>query len=60
MEITDGHSGPWYLTDPNSTIGEAAQRALRKAFDRDPALIREGGIYRSSRNSAGSSASKRS
>ncbi len=43
MEITDGHSGPWYLTDPHSTIGEAAQRALRKAFDRDPALIREGG-----------------
>jgi acetylornithine deacetylase/succinyl-diaminopimelate desuccinylase-like protein len=43
MEITDGHSGPWYLTDPNSTIGKAAQRALRKAFDRDLALIREGG-----------------
>jgi acetylornithine deacetylase/succinyl-diaminopimelate desuccinylase-like protein len=43
MEITEGHSGPWYLTDPNSTIGEAAQRALRKAFGRDPALIREGG-----------------
>jgi acetylornithine deacetylase/succinyl-diaminopimelate desuccinylase-like protein len=43
VEITDGHSGPWYLTDPNSTIGKAAQRALRKAFDRDPALIREGG-----------------
>lgn len=43
MEITEGHSGPWYLTDPNSTIGQAAQRALRKAFDRDPALIREGG-----------------
>jgi acetylornithine deacetylase/succinyl-diaminopimelate desuccinylase-like protein len=43
MEITDGHSGPWYLTDPHSSIGEAAQRALRKAFDRDPALIREGG-----------------
>jgi acetylornithine deacetylase/succinyl-diaminopimelate desuccinylase-like protein len=43
MEITDGHSGPWYLTDPNSAIGKAAQRALRKAFDRDPALIREGG-----------------
>jgi acetylornithine deacetylase/succinyl-diaminopimelate desuccinylase-like protein len=43
MEITDGHSGPWYLTDPHSAIGEAAQRALRKAFDRDPALIREGG-----------------
>ena len=43
LEITDGHSGPWYLTDPNSAIGEAAQRALRKAFNHDPALIREGG-----------------
>jgi acetylornithine deacetylase/succinyl-diaminopimelate desuccinylase-like protein len=43
MEITDGHSGPWYLTDPHSAIGEAAQRALREAFNRDPALIREGG-----------------
>ena len=43
MEINDGHSGPWYLTDPNSAIGEAAQRALRKAFNHDPALIREGG-----------------
>ncbi|HZR05185.1 MAG TPA: dipeptidase [Candidatus Udaeobacter sp.] len=43
MEITDGHSGPWYLTDPHSPIGEAAQRALREAFNRDPALIREGG-----------------
>src|SRR4026209_607440 len=43
LEITDGHSGPWYLTDPHSAIGEAAQRALREAFKRDPALIREGG-----------------
>jgi len=43
MEIADGHSGPWYLTDPHSAIGEAAQRALREAFNRDPALIREGG-----------------
>src|SRR5437762_6987302 len=43
MEITDGHSGPWYLTDPHSAIGEAAQRALREAFNRAPALIREGG-----------------
>src|SRR5439155_2102487 len=43
MEITTGHSGPWYLTDPHSKLGEAAQRALRKAFDRDVALIREGG-----------------
>src|SRR5213083_481886 len=43
MEVTTGHSGPWYLTDPHSTMGEAAQRALRKAFNRDAALIREGG-----------------
>src|SRR5438105_967860 len=43
MEITTGHSGPWYLTDPHSPLGEAAQRALRKAFDHDVALIREGG-----------------
>ncbi|MDQ6766179.1 MAG: M20/M25/M40 family metallo-hydrolase, partial [Verrucomicrobiota bacterium] len=44
LEITDGHSGPWYLTDPHSAVGEAAQRALREAFDgKEPALIREGG-----------------
>jgi acetylornithine deacetylase/succinyl-diaminopimelate desuccinylase-like protein len=43
MEITDGHSGPWYLTDPHGPFGEAAQRALRQAFDTDVALIREGG-----------------
>jgi acetylornithine deacetylase/succinyl-diaminopimelate desuccinylase-like protein len=43
LEITDGHSGPWYLTDPHSPIGEAAQRALRKAFTAEVALIREGG-----------------
>src|SRR5205809_2686377 len=43
IEITMGHSGPWYLTDPHSSLGEAAQRALRKAFNRDAALIREGG-----------------
>ncbi len=43
LDITDGHSGPWYLTDPHSSDGEAAQRALRKAFNADVALIREGG-----------------
>ncbi|MEO5753089.1 MAG: dipeptidase [Chthoniobacterales bacterium] len=43
MEITDGHSGPWYLTDPHSTFGEAAQRALKESFGKDVALIREGG-----------------
>jgi acetylornithine deacetylase/succinyl-diaminopimelate desuccinylase-like protein len=43
VEITEGHTGPWYLTDPNSATGKAAQRALREAFQRDAALIREGG-----------------
>ena len=43
LEMTSGHSGPWYLTDPHSKFGEAAQRALRKAFNHDVALIREGG-----------------
>jgi acetylornithine deacetylase/succinyl-diaminopimelate desuccinylase-like protein len=43
MELTPGHSGPWYLTDPKSKLAEAAQRALRKAFNKEPALIREGG-----------------
>ena len=43
MEIIDGHSGPWYLTDPHGPFGEAAQRALKQAFNKDVALIREGG-----------------
>ncbi len=43
VEMTSGHHGPWYLTDPNSKFGKAAQRALKKAFNKDAALIREGG-----------------
>jgi acetylornithine deacetylase/succinyl-diaminopimelate desuccinylase-like protein len=43
LEIIEGHSGPWYLTDPHSKFGEAAKRGLRAAFDKDPAVIREGG-----------------
>jgi acetylornithine deacetylase/succinyl-diaminopimelate desuccinylase-like protein len=43
LEMVPGHSGPWYITDPKSKFFEAAQSALRKAFDRDVALIREGG-----------------
>ncbi|HUE62055.1 MAG TPA: dipeptidase, partial [Chthoniobacterales bacterium] len=43
LDMTSGHSGPWYLTDPNSKFGQAAQRALKKAFNKDAALIREGG-----------------
>ena len=43
LEVTRGHSGPWYLTDPHSAVGQAAQRALRGSFEKEPALIREGG-----------------
>src|SRR5581483_5489880 len=43
LEMQSGHSGPWYLTDPHSKFGEAAQRALKKAFGKEAALIREGG-----------------
>lgn len=43
LEMTTGHDGPWYATDPHNQFGQAAQRALRKAFDKDAALIREGG-----------------
>ena len=43
VEIITGHSGPWYLTDPHAPFGQAAQRALKKTFARDVALIREGG-----------------
>jgi acetylornithine deacetylase/succinyl-diaminopimelate desuccinylase-like protein len=43
LEMTGGHNGPWYLTDPKSPFFQAAQRALRHVFDRDVALIREGG-----------------
>jgi acetylornithine deacetylase/succinyl-diaminopimelate desuccinylase-like protein len=43
LEMVAGHSGPWYITDPESRYFQAARRALRKAFDRDVALIREGG-----------------
>ena len=44
LEITLGHSGEPYVTDPNSTDGMAARRALQRAFPgKDVALIREGG-----------------
>ena len=44
LEITTGHAGEPYLTDPHSAFGQAAQRALRRAFPgKEVALIREGG-----------------
>ncbi|MCW1922925.1 dipeptidase [Luteolibacter arcticus] len=38
-----GHDGKPFYTDPHSTFGQAAQRALRNAFGKEPVLIREGG-----------------
>jgi len=43
IECKFGHSGKPYLMDPKSAHGKAAQNALREAFGREPALIREGG-----------------
>ncbi|MFT4177478.1 MAG: dipeptidase [Luteolibacter sp.] len=43
MEITVGHDGKPYVTDPHSKYGLAAQEALRSAFQAEPVLIREGG-----------------
>src|SRR5437763_17212784 len=43
LDMVSGHAGAWYLTDQHSKYGEAAQRALKKAFEREPVLIREGG-----------------
>ncbi len=43
LELTRGHSGDCYLTDPHSKEGQAAQRALQATFGSKPALIREGG-----------------
>jgi acetylornithine deacetylase/succinyl-diaminopimelate desuccinylase-like protein len=43
LEINYGHTGPWYLTDPHSADGQAAQRALREIFGGEVALVRVGG-----------------
>ncbi len=44
LEITPGHGGEPYATDPHSLFGQAAQRALHRSFPGSAlALIREGG-----------------
>jgi acetylornithine deacetylase/succinyl-diaminopimelate desuccinylase-like protein len=43
VEVEVGHDGKPYVADPHSKFGLAAQTALRKAFDAEPVLIREGG-----------------
>jgi len=43
LEIIDRGFANAYLAPPNSPPMQAAHRALQEAFDREPALIREGG-----------------
>lgn len=43
LEFVPGHTGMPYIMDPHSPLGTAAQRALRKVFGENVALIREGG-----------------
>ncbi|GAA5495036.1 succinyl-diaminopimelate desuccinylase [Rubritalea halochordaticola] len=43
VEVVVGHDGKPYYSDPHSEDGKAAQRALEKAFGKQPVLIREGG-----------------
>ncbi len=43
LEIIRGHTGPSYVMDPHSPLGQAARRALEQTFGGHVALIREGG-----------------
>jgi acetylornithine deacetylase/succinyl-diaminopimelate desuccinylase-like protein len=43
LEITGGHGGMPYLVSPTSPFATASLRALKKAFNCEPVLMREGG-----------------
>ncbi|BCX50088.1 peptidase M20 [Haloferula helveola] len=43
VEVMPGHDGKPYHADPHGIYGKAAQDALRRSFDAEPVLIREGG-----------------
>ncbi len=43
LVLNRGHGAVAYHTDPHSHFGKAAQRALKSTWQREPALIREGG-----------------
>jgi acetylornithine deacetylase/succinyl-diaminopimelate desuccinylase-like protein len=43
LEIEQGHGAMPYFVSPTSTHAQAALRALKQAFHREPVLIREGG-----------------
>jgi acetylornithine deacetylase/succinyl-diaminopimelate desuccinylase-like protein len=43
LEVEGGHGAEPYLVSPTSTKAQAAVRALKTAFGREPVLMREGG-----------------
>ena len=43
LEIEGGHGGQPYLVSPTGPLAQAALRALKSAFNREPILLREGG-----------------
>lgn len=43
LTIKSGHGGEPYLVSPTSPMAQAALRALKDAFQREPVLLREGG-----------------
>jgi acetylornithine deacetylase/succinyl-diaminopimelate desuccinylase-like protein len=43
LELETGHGADPYLVSPESACAQAALRALRKSFQREPVLLREGG-----------------
>ena len=43
MEIKAGHGGEPYIVSPEGDQAQAAMRALKSAFGREPILMREGG-----------------
>jgi acetylornithine deacetylase/succinyl-diaminopimelate desuccinylase-like protein len=43
MEIEGGHGADPYLVSPTGAQAQAALRAIRSAFNREPVLMREGG-----------------
>jgi acetylornithine deacetylase/succinyl-diaminopimelate desuccinylase-like protein len=43
LEVQGGHGAEAYLVSPKSAGAQAALRALRKAFNREPVLLRKGG-----------------
>ena len=43
IDVKIGHDAKPYVTDPHSKYGTAAQAALRKSFNAEPVMIREGG-----------------